>query len=259
MYPMLFMERFWRGEPKNELFVAMPMPPDGSFESRFTDVIRHAAERVGLEARRSREILGSNAIFTQILSGIANSRMVLCDLSDDPRGPKGYANGNVLHEAGIAMTIHEPHSVVLIREQSPDSLKDFDVRFTRIRSPSDGKITEDWLANILKDALEGINLAETERIRVIADCLDDACFELIVKYGTLPEGKNNFYIPKQSVGELLAARRLIDLGVLRFATAREINPLQYSYRWTSLAKPLIEFLKIHEAEKLKQLSERPFA
>jgi hypothetical protein len=75
----------------------------------------------------------------------------------------------------------------------------------------------------------------------------------------LPDGKNNFYIAKGSIDGVLAARRLIDLGVLRFATARDTDPLQYSYRWTSLAKPLIEFLNIHEAEKLKKLSERPFA
>lgn len=246
------MERFWRGEPKNDLFVAMPLHE--KLKPRFLEIIEPAAKEIGLRACTSEERRTGDVMFS-ILGGIANSKMVLCDLSDDPGlDKKGYANGNVLFEAGIARTIREQHEVVLIREQSPSTIKNFDIKVSMINSPSPKEITEPWLAKLLKRNLKEINLAKTERIRVIADCLDDACFELIIKYGTLPEGKNNFYIPKKLIGELLAARRLIDLGILRFATAKEIRPREYSYRWTSLAKPLIAFLNLHESEKMAQTS-----
>lgn len=236
------MERFWRGEPKNELFVAIPMPPDGSFESRFTDV-KDVAKDVGLEARRSTEILGgSDAIYSQILNGIANSKLVLCDLSDDPRGPAGHANGNVLHEAGIAMTIREEHEVVLIREQRPETIEAFDVKFRKIHSPQNGKITRPWLAKILEESLREIKLAETERIRVIKESLDAPSLELIIDKGT--QGQTNFVLKQDAPTKYwIAIHRLIDLGLLRLNTARKPGgSVEYSYWWTSLLKPLIDHL-----------------
>ena len=239
MYPMLFMERFWRGEPKNELFVAIPMPPDGSFESRFED-IKTAAQRCSLGAVRSKEILGSNAVFTQILRGLANSKLVLCDLSDDHRGSAGYANGNVLHEAGIAMTIREEHEVILIREQKPDSIRDFDVRFAKIHSPASGEITKDWLIEVLEVSLREIELVKTERIKIIAESLDSPSLELITEY----RGVNFVLKPDAPTKYWIAVHRLIDLGILRLNTAQKKGSIEYSYWWTSLLNPLMTRLGI---------------
>lgn len=254
MYPMLFMERFWRGEPKKELFVAMPFPDDGSFEPRYKDIEAVASDHE-LKAVRSKDLIGGGAIFTDILRGIANSKLVLCDLSDDPRRPEGYANGNVLHEAGIAMTIREEHEVILIREQKADSLMDFDIKFQRIQSPHPKKITKDWLAQAIDDTLKEIDLAKSERIRVMAETLDASCLYLIKNFGSKPRegGENNFALQGEfaQIQYLLAVHRLMDLGVLRIATAKiGANEYQYSYRWTSLLGPLVEHLKfVHKMPK----------
>lgn len=252
MYPMLFMERFWRGEPKKELFVAMPFHE--KLKPRFSEIIKQSAKKIGLRAYTSEEKLTSDAIFSRILDGIANSKMVLCDLSDDPGlHKKGYANGNVLYEAGIARTIREQHEVVLIREQSPSTIKNFDVKHSMINSPSPEKITKPWLVSLLTRYLQEIKLAETERIRVIAESLDGPSLELIIKHGAhpRPNGQNNFVLNMNAPTRYwIAVHRLINLGVLRLNTARKTEEsFEYSYWWTSLLKPLIDHLKIRQLPK----------
>lgn len=49
VYPMLFMERFWRGEPKKELFVAMPFHK--KLKPRFSEIIKPAAKKIGEESQ----------------------------------------------------------------------------------------------------------------------------------------------------------------------------------------------------------------
>ncbi len=248
MYPKHFMEQFWRGELNNKLFVAMPFHP--SFDSRFSNIIKPAAKEVGFEdAYRSKEILSSNAIVTKILEGIANSRMVLCDLSDD----QGHVNGNVLYEAGIATTIREPHSVVLIRDQEPTKA-DFDVRGLTIYRPPNGKLTKSWLAGLLKRHLEETDWTKSKRIEVIAHSLDDFCLVLLEGPGRNPDGYNHFHVSGQPIEVRLAAQRLVDLGILWFDTGREERPLEYAYHWTSLAKDLMEYLGLPQLtfEEFKQ-------
>ena len=241
MYPKYFMEQFWRGEPNNKLFVAMSFDP--SFDSRFSDIINPAAIEAGFEcAYRADEGRDSNAITTKIIDGIANSRMVLCDLSDDVQG---HVNGNVLYETGIAQAIREPHSVVLIRDQVPEDA-DFDVRGFKINRPPDGKLTKPWLLDVFKEALGEIDWAQSERIKVIAHSIDHSCLDLINTFGRNPDDHNYFGIIGRSIEWRLAAQRLIDLGILWFDTGREERPLEYAYHWTSLAKDLMEHLGLRQ-------------
>lgn len=236
MYPKHFMEQFWAGELNNKLFVAMSFDP--IFDSRF-DIIKQAAKEAGFEcAYRVGERRDSNAINTKTFDGIANSRMVLCDLSDDPQG---HVNGNVLYETGIATTIREPHSVVLIRDQDP-SKADFDVRGLTINQPPGGKLTKSWLVDLLKEALGNIDWAQSKRIEGIAHRLDRFCLELINRYGRNPDGYNHFGIIGESIGFRLAAQRLMDLDILWFDTGRKERPLESAYHWTSLAKDLMKYL-----------------
>lgn len=251
-YPKHFMEQFMTGDRINRLFVAMPF--HSSFDSRFS-IIRQAAIDAGFEdAYRSKEILNSNAIVTKILDGIANSRMVLCDLSNDE---KGHVNGNVLYETGIATTIREPHSVVLIRDQGPSEVG-FDVQGLTIKTPPKGKLTVPWLVERLREALEEIDWSQSKRIEAIARRLDEFCLYLINKFGRNPDGYNNFSVIGQPIEIRLAAQRLVDLGIVWFNTAREIRPLESSYWWTTLAKDLMKYLKLPQLtfEEFKNDKER---
>jgi len=237
MYPKHFMEQFWQGEPYNKLFVAMSFRP--SFDSRFFDIIDPAAREAGFEsAYRADEWRDSNAITTKIIDGIANSRMVLCDLSDEVQG---HVNGNVLYETGIAQAIREPHSVILIRDQDPEKA-DFDVRGFKINRPPDGKLTKPWLVDVLKGALGEIDWARSKRIEAIAHSLDDGCLILIDMYGRNPDNYNHFHLDGAKIELRLAAQRLVDFGILWFATARGVRPREHAYRWTSLAKDLMKYL-----------------
>jgi hypothetical protein len=237
MYPKHFMEQFWTGELNNKLFVAMSFHP--SFASRFLDIIDPSAKDAGFAcAYRADEGRDSNAITTKIIDGIANSRMVLCDLSDEVQG---HVNGNVLYETGIAQAIREPHSVVLIRDQDPEEA-DFDVRGFKINRPPEGKLTKPWLVGILKDALGEIDWSRSKRIEAIAHSLDDGCLMLIDIFGRNPDNYNHFHLDTAQIELRLAAQRLVDLGILWFATARKVRPREHAYRWTSLAKDLMKYL-----------------
>lgn len=240
MYSKHFMEQFWTGDRTNKLFVAMPF--HSKFDLRFNDIIKKAAQQAGFQdAYRSDEILGSNAIVTKVLDGIANSRMVLCDLSNDENG---CVNGNVLYETGIATTVREPHSVLIIRDEGPSGVG-FDVQGLPIRTPPGGKLTVPWLTERLKEALQEIDWSQSKRIEAIAHRLDEFCLYLIDTFGRNPDGYNNFSLLDQRIEFRLAAQRLVDLGIVYFHTGREAGrPKDYSYWWTSLAKDLMKYLNL---------------
>ena len=92
MYPREFFDTYWRSEIKDEVFVAM------SFHDEFTPVwemaIRPAIEQGSggqLRARRVNATVLSGSVITDILDGIAHSRLVLADISVARKG-SGVAN-----------------------------------------------------------------------------------------------------------------------------------------------------------------------
>ena len=152
MYPKHYFEQFWEAEQRNELFVCMPF--DKSLDSRFNDIIKSSAIKAGFKnAVRVNEDKSGNIVLSKIWDGVANSRMVLADLSDDPRSKENHANGNVLYEVGVAHAMREPEAVVIIRDQNPQTA-DFDVRGFSINCPPDNTLTEDWLTDLLSSCLE---------------------------------------------------------------------------------------------------------
>lgn len=246
MYPKYFFERFWEGEQRNELFVCMPFHPD--LDSRFYDLIDSIAKKVGFDrAQRVSQNTEANVITDKIFDGIAHSKMILIDLSDDPKS-KGHANGNVLYEAGIAQTIREPSSIIIIREEDP-STADFDVRGFTINTPSDRKITFDWLYKLLKDGLINHNWSEAKRVKAVAESIDDYCLDLILKIASRPDGFNHFNTMTLAVEYKFAVLRLIDLGLVRFATGREKGPAEHAYWWTPFAYEVMKCLGVRRIKK----------
>jgi hypothetical protein len=188
MYPKFFFERFWEGEQRNELFVCMPF--HNAFDSRFNEIMKPAAIKPDDDAVRVKEDTQGNVVMDKILNGIANSKMILVDLTDDPKSV-GHVNGNVLYEAGIAHAMREPSAIVMIRDQDP-SKADFDVRGMTINQSKGGELTEEWLSNLLSISLKNHNWSESKRVKAAAESIDDIGLSLIWGIGRRPKDCNHF-------------------------------------------------------------------
>jgi len=243
MYAKFYFERFWEGDQKNHLFVCMPF--HDSFDSRFRDIIEPSAKQAGFdEAIRIKGDISSDVIISKIWDGIANSMMILIDLTDDPKYPESpHVNGNVLYEAGAAHAMREPSSIVMIRDQSPESA-DFDIKGLTINQPPSSQLSQPWLIKIFPDARENHKWQESKRVNAAAESIDDIGLGLMLRHGKRPAGWNHFNTMSQNELEKISVLRLIDLGVLRFATGGVHRPAEYAYHWTKFGYEVMRNLGI---------------
>lgn len=136
MFPREFFDTYWRSELRDEVFVAM------SFHDEFTPVwetaigpaIQQGSDGL-LRARRVDTTILSGSVITNILDGIAHSRLVLADVSVASEGIwKGQRNGNVMYEVGLAHAVRQPSEILLVR--ADDQPINFDLAQINITSIS---------------------------------------------------------------------------------------------------------------------------
>lgn len=244
MYAKLFFERFWAGDQRNELFVCMPF--HDSFDDKFRNIISTSAKNSGFKkAERVKEDWEANVITDRIFDGIANSKMILFDLADDPKSPCQFSkqiNGNVLYELGVANSIREPEDIVLIRERSSVKIP-FDISGLNINM-YEGELLTDWLSDKLQKALKKQKWYTSKRVKSAANSIDEYAFELMYRIGCRPPGFNHFNISKMPYEVRFSVLRLIDLGILWFATGIDERGHEHAYRWTPFGREVIKYLGI---------------
>lgn len=244
MYAKFFFERFWEGDQRNELFVCMPF--HDSFDYKFKEIMDPSAKKVGFDkAARVKEDWEANVITDRIFDGIANSKMLLFDLTDDPKSPCQFSkqlNGNVLYELGIANAIREPEDIVLIRESSSVKIP-FDIRGLNINI-YEGELGIGWLSEKLKKALEDQKWYTSKRVDAAAKSIDDIALELMHKIGSRPQGYNHFSVGGKPPEVKMSVLRLMDLGILWFASVVEGSYREHAYRWTPFGREVIKHLGI---------------
>ena len=257
-----FLENFWATSQKNELFVCMPFCKE--FNPKFQR-IRKVAKKVGFDdAKRTQENVIASDIVHEVLDGIANSKTLLFDLSDDPKishaEPELHnINGNVLYELGIATAIREPEDILIIRETTESKIYKypFDISHTRINPYPKSGLKGKWLENKLMEVRRGQDWSKSRRVREIAKSIDSVGFQTLILniWALSPEGSDNFYDadihndPKVK----LAILRFIDLGMLTFAVVsmfEEVSPptvrYEFSYHWTPLGRAVIKSLGVEK-------------
>jgi len=238
-----FLENFWESEQKNVLFVCMPLKDS----SKKFKKIKQAAKSVGFEhAINSSSFSHGDSISHMILDGVANSKMLLFDLSDDPKSKCKFSkqiNENVLYELGIAVTIREPEDMVLIRSENSTSEIPFDIKDLKRNVYTD--LTADWLQKILKPNLDNQKWFLSKRVRKAADSIDPKSYEIMLYYGRIPlDYFDNFaYVPVEEEHSLY---RLMDLGIIRFNSLLVKNKYEYSYHWTPFGYEVMKHLKINK-------------
>ncbi len=246
MYPKSFLENFWRGDQKNVLFVCMP------FHDRLNEkfnTIEKVAKELGFEnAVRVKEDWISNDITHKILDGISNSKTLLFDLSDDPKSLCEFSkrvNENVLYELGIATAIREPEDILLIKKRSESEMP-FDVRNLAINEYNE-ELEKEWLKEKLKVLLDNQKWYKSKRVEVAAKSIDSFGLKLIhFYYKERPEKEDHFNDENMPIESKLAILRLLDLGFIWFATAKEGR--EYAYHWTLFGKEVIKYLGIKKSK-----------
>ena len=170
MYTKYFFERFWEGEQKNQLFVCMPFAD--SFDKKF-EIINKVTKSLGLHgAKRVKENVGTAVITDEILDGIANSKFLLFDLSNDPKYDKKCPNPNVMYELGIAVAMREPSDILIIKDSSEKTEElPFDVRSIRIHKHT-AEIDEELFKIELKKTLDSQEWLKSKRVKAAAESID---------------------------------------------------------------------------------------
>lgn len=259
MHAKHFFENFWPTEQKNEIFVCMPF--DDSFDYKF-EVFKKVGEQFGLEAKRTKEGWIANDIVHEILDGIGSAKILLFDVSPDPKTL--HSNENVLYELGIADAIREPEDLLLIRKKTnkispPKFLKNlykkndakvpFDISHIRYHE-YEGKLSEAWLKERISAILENQKWYKSKLVKKTAQSIDSVGFEWILNYYPTKR-KEDDHFNDQILGDdpkfKLAFLRLIDLGIIWLATERNSDGGHgYAYHWTPFGREVIKYLGIEK-------------
>jgi hypothetical protein len=130
MHPNVYLKTFWRTDIRPQVFVAMSFAP--TYNRRYAEVFTPAIESLSANGDALRPFRvdiskSGDSILTDIMDGIAHSRLILADLSTigrDSLSGQSFRNGNVMYEVGIALACRQPHEVLLVRDDSDRFLFD---------------------------------------------------------------------------------------------------------------------------------------
>jgi hypothetical protein len=130
MHPNVYLRSLWRSSTLDQVFVAMSF--EDRFHDRFLNVIRPAIEDEPIGGGKMRAFRvdtskNGDSILTEIIDGIAHSRLVLADVSVVDEGrytEQPIRNGNVMYEVGLALACRTPAEVLLLRDDTKRFLFD---------------------------------------------------------------------------------------------------------------------------------------
>lgn len=221
MYPRDYFDTYWRSELAEEVFVAMP------FHDEFTPVWDQSIQRAidedidgPLQARRVDATILSGSVITDILDGIAHSRLVLADISVAREGKWcGQRNGNVMYEVGLAHAVRQSTEILLIR--SDDERISFDVAHINVhkydRENLDG--ARNQIHQLVSDLLIQIDQQKSMKVIRVVDQLDADSMKYLSDFAvkgpfTGPDPKT---MGEQliSISNRMALSRLQQLGIIR--------------------------------------------
>lgn len=179
MHPNAFLKSLWRNRILDQVFVAMAF--DKRFDERFEKVIKPAIEAetfsgIALSAHRVDNSRTGDSILTDIIDGIAHSRLVLADVSviDEGRFTQTpVRNGNVMYEVGVALACRNPSDVLLIRDDTKRFLFDVSTIPHMEIDFSDTGTAVESLREAISGRLHASDLLNDARIQIAAQTLTE--------------------------------------------------------------------------------------
>ena len=248
MHPNLFLRTFWQMELKPQIFVAMSFAPQ--YQERYTKVIEPAIQaitvgNVPLRAHRVDISKSGDSILTDIMEGIAHSRMILADVSiigKDSVTGRSYRNGNVMYEVGLALAARQPQDVLLVRDDKDDFLFDVStiphkhIDFTNIA------VARKELNTELMERLRQQNFLNDARVQMAIAALSAAEVAALKKAAAYPP--TTVWGPKNTGSvdffEMQSTPRLLDKGIIR--VVGEFAGGGPAYHWTPLGQTVAKLV-----------------
>lgn len=227
MHPSSFLRTYWRLELRPQVFVAMSF--GAVYASRFSDIIRPAVrslapEGVQLEAYRVDNSKTGDSILTEILDGIAHSRLFMADVSSVGRDAVTgipYRNANVLYEVGLALACRLPEEVLLVRDDQDKFLFDVStVPHVNVNFADPSRATT-VIAEALGDRLRAQGFSHDARVTLAVAALTNKELDILLEMADDPAGRARGWDVSGSVLSVYehALSRLLDKGVIT-VTAR---------------------------------------
>jgi len=238
MHPNTYLKAFWRSEYSPQVFVAMSFDP--AFDNRYDRIIRPAIEdgpiaSESLTAYRVDNSKTGDSILTNIVEGIAHSRLVLADLSVVDTGSSSgatFRNGNVMYEVGLALAARNPAEVLLVRDDNERFLFDVSTIPHLTLDFSDERKAKDQLREALEDRLTESKTVDDARVRIGVESLTQDDLRILRSLEDLKKDQvRSFEIPKlgqPSSPNRRGIERLTSSGCIRaVAINKEVGSFYY--------------------------------
>ena len=202
MHPNAFLKSLWRKEILDQVFIAMSF--ERRFVERFENIIKPAIEDevisgLTLRAYRVDNSKTGDSILSDIVNGIAHSRLVVADVSviDEGRYTQTpFRNGNVMYEVGVALACRNPSDVLLIRDDSKRFLFDVSTIPHMEIDFSNQQAAIVSLRSAISDRLSESKLLEDARVQMAAQALTQDEIRILKKLSRLaPDGAYDLVDP----------------------------------------------------------------
>ena len=249
MHPNAYLRTFWQLDVRPQIFVAMSFAEE--YRARYEHVIAPAISGIAvggvtLTPNRVDNSKSGDSILTDIIDGVAHSRMVLADVSSIGRDSKTghpYRNGNVMYEVGIALACRQPADVLLLRDDTDRFLFDVStVPHMHLDFVDVGKARAALQAELIARIREQNYVADA-RVRLAVASLSNQELKLLSELEATPEGQ----VRGWNVGGTVlstyeaAVMRLLDK---RLVTLEGQFPEGYpGYRLTQLGRVVARHVK----------------
>jgi hypothetical protein len=246
----------------DQVFVAMSF--ETRFDHRFSAVIQPAIEAepiAGLKLKAHRVDISKTgeSILTEIVAGIAHSRLVLADVSvvDEGRYTQiAVRNANVMYEVGLALACRSPSEVLLVRDDDKPLLFDLSTIPTMLIDFQDVDAATLRLRAALADRLRESTLLTDARVRQAARSLTQYELQVLRSLASVGRGSAvDLSMPGSGSPSIPTERGLSGLLGRGFAQAVGINATSGGI-WYSLT-PLGRILAQAVEQTLRKIAPAP--
>lgn len=225
MHPNSFLRTYWRLAFRPQVFVAMSF--DDAYATRFSEIIKPAVRSLApegqtLEAYRVDNSKTGDSILTEILDGIAHSRLFMADVSvvgRDAVTGLSYRNANVLYEVGLALACRLPEEVLLVRDDRDRFLFDVSTVPHLNVNFADAPRAAAAIAEALRDRLKAQQFAHDARVAIAVASLTNNEINILLDMADDSAGIARGWPVTGTVLSTYehALSRLLDKGVIRVA------------------------------------------